>query len=208
MNNEEYDELVKVEERKRYFAILHDLKEFYTTHEKYILDLAKRSPTQWYQSYIVDYNKFFSPIERMAWNCMRTKGGVVLYPQYPVGKYFIDFGNPHFKIALELDGKEFHKDFAKDRERDLALSDLGWITYRVSGTEMTRTNHPEYLDLENFTYQELSHWLFSTGDGVIEAIKHIHFKKITVDHSSDEAPFREFIGLCEKSLDLHKKGGR
>jgi len=206
MNREEYDEMVKTEERKRYFAILEDLKEFYTTHEKYILDLAKKYPTKWYYSYVVDYNTFFSPIEKLAWNCMRVKGSVVLYPQYPVGKYFIDFGNPYFKIALELDGKEFHKDWAKDRERDLALSHLGWTTYRVSGTEMSRSNHPEYLDLENHSYQELSHWLFATGDGVIEAIRQIHFLKNKIDYSSEDTQFNEFIGLCEKSLDLHKKG--
>jgi hypothetical protein len=33
---------------------------------------------------------------------------LVLYPQYPVGRYFVDFGNPVHKVAIECDGARWH----------------------------------------------------------------------------------------------------
>lgn len=75
-----------------------------------------------------------TPIERMFWGDIRD-ANVVMYPQYPVGRFFVDFGNPVAKVAIECDGKAFHLDKAKDQARDRALADMGWTVYRITGAD-------------------------------------------------------------------------
>jgi hypothetical protein len=86
---------------------------------------------------IADWVTLFSPIEYDAW-CEIRGYGAPLWPQLPVGKFFVDFGNPVAKIALECDGKEFH-DPIKDRERDATLATMGWRVFRVTGAECYQT---------------------------------------------------------------------
>lgn len=86
---------------------------------------------------IADWVTLFSPIEYDAWSEIRGYG-LALWPQLPVGKFFVDFGNPVAKIALECDGREFH-DPAKDRARDAALNEMGWRVFRVTGSECYQT---------------------------------------------------------------------
>jgi very-short-patch-repair endonuclease len=193
--------------RKDYFLTLNDLKEYYIKHEAKIIALAKERPTQWYNSYIIDYHKIFSHIERDAWNSIRTKGKIVLYPQYPVANYFVDFGNPYLKIALELDGEEFHTDFEKDDNRDRTLCSMGWTTYRISGKKMMRTNYPEALNITTDNRREYEYWLFETGDGLIEAIKQIHFLNNDSDGDYDDNT-AWFLAACEGTLLHHKSTGR
>ncbi|RYF30674.1 MAG: DUF559 domain-containing protein [Comamonadaceae bacterium] len=73
-----------------------------------------------------------TPIERALFEEMRNLN-MVFYPQWPVAGVFVDFANPVAKIAIECDGKAFHRDQAKDAERDSRLADLGWIVYRLPG---------------------------------------------------------------------------
>lgn len=73
----------------------------------------------------------WTPIEREAWWAFRTAGMFVL-PEYPVGRRFVDFANPDYKIAIELDGAEWHSP-EKDAARDRELAALGWATLRVPG---------------------------------------------------------------------------
>jgi hypothetical protein len=197
------------EDREYYFSQLNNLKEFYLAHHDKIMDLADKSPTQFYGVYVVNYSLFFSPIEEMAWNAMRCKGGITLYPQYPVENYFLDFGNPYYKIALELDGKEYHKDKIKDDVRDSRLIELGWTIYRVTGTEMYRDfkdfNDCYELGLdESGTWEYIDRWIKNTGDGVIEAIKQIHFRNHPAESNSFGRNSVEFYNLCETSLSIHK----
>lgn len=86
---------------------------------------------------IADWVSLFSPIEYDAW-CEIRAYGLPLWPQLPVGRFFVDFGNPVAKIALECDGKEFHS-AAKDRIRDAELAELGWRVFRVTGSECYQT---------------------------------------------------------------------
>lgn len=81
-----------------------------------------------------------TPIEVALWHDIRAVD-VVVYPQYPVGRYFVDFGNPAAGVAIECDGARWHLDKEKDAERDAALKRLGWSVYRISGREcLTDTN--------------------------------------------------------------------
>lgn len=84
--------------------------------------------------YEVRWTEVFTPIEAAMWHELRM-AGLVFYPQLPVGRSFVDFGDPAHKVAIECDGKEFHLDKAKDRERDAALGERGWIVFRITGAD-------------------------------------------------------------------------
>lgn len=75
-----------------------------------------------------------TPIERWLWHDIRAVD-VVLYPQYPVGRFFVDFANPAAKLAVECDGAAFHTDTEKDRRRDDWLRSHGWSVERISGRD-------------------------------------------------------------------------
>lgn len=119
--------------------------------------------------YIIDWIPQFTPIEYEAWQSIRALG-LPLYPQFPVGNVFVDFGDPVKKIALECDGKDWH-DASKDLARDKELFKSGWIVFRVTGGECKKPD----IELDDFTDDfELSEaaekWASSTSDGVISAI--------------------------------------
>lgn len=75
-----------------------------------------------------------TPIEAWLWADIRAIGAV-LYPQYPVGRRFVDFGNPVAKVAIECDGAKFHQDKEADDKRQREIEALGWTVYRVTGRE-------------------------------------------------------------------------
>ena len=108
------------------------IKSHYKKHEQSILDAGKKEwgidPYAWDDIYKL------TPIESALWADIRSID-CVLYPQYPVGQYFVDFGNPVAKVAIECDGKEFHKDVEKDRKRERNIFMLDWTIYRISGSD-------------------------------------------------------------------------
>lgn len=73
-----------------------------------------------------------TPIEAWLWGDIR-QANAIFYPQYPIGKFFVDFANPLAKVAIECDGFQYHLDKEKDRERDDLLAEFGWTVYRISG---------------------------------------------------------------------------
>ena len=75
-----------------------------------------------------------SPIEQRLWENIR-EANVVLYPQYPIDKFFVDFANPVAMVVIECDGEAFHLDAAKDARRDNRLRELGWTVYRINGKD-------------------------------------------------------------------------
>jgi very-short-patch-repair endonuclease len=76
---------------------------------------------------------FLTPIEVGIWHDIRSYG-LPFYPQYPVGRYFVDFGDPVRRNAIECDGKQWH-DKKKDAERDRKLGDEGWTVFRFPGKD-------------------------------------------------------------------------
>lgn len=73
-----------------------------------------------------------TPIENALWHDIRAVD-IVVYPQYPVGRFFVDFGNPAAKVAIECDGERWHLDKQKDARRDQEMADMGWRVYRITG---------------------------------------------------------------------------
>jgi very-short-patch-repair endonuclease len=80
--------------------------------------------------YFLEWN--WTPIEFDVW-CDIRRIGLPFYPQVPVLNYFLDFGDPRTKIAIECDGKQWHTNKEKDRIRDEKISALGWQIFRVPG---------------------------------------------------------------------------
>ncbi len=135
--------------------------------------------------YFLDWQ--FTPIEEQAWHCIR-RIGLRLYPQIPVGGVFIDFGDPHKKIGVELDGKAFH-DAERDRARDLKLWRLGWRIFRITGAESMKWLHspaePGFADDarpgSSEWNRDLAEWAYSTGDGVLWALRTIYYQRRATD---------------------------
>lgn len=95
-----------------------------------------------------------TPIEEAMWHNIRAERAV-LYPQYPVGRFFVDFGNPVARVAIECDGAAWHTDVEKDRARHEELHAMGWRVYRISGRGCYAEGY-EHEDPETgFVTQEL-----------------------------------------------------
>lgn len=68
----------------------------------------------------------------------------IIAPQFPIGDYRIDVAAAYTytgkRVAIELDGHEFHEKTAKqathDKGRDRALLAAGWPTMRFTGSEI------------------------------------------------------------------------
>jgi very-short-patch-repair endonuclease len=93
-------------------------------------------PYEW--SHIIQ----LTPIEDWLWVQIRD-ANAIFYPQYPVGRYFVDFANPKARVAVECDGAAYHLDKAKDAARDRALREMGWVVYRIPGYDCVRDNDHE-----------------------------------------------------------------
>jgi very-short-patch-repair endonuclease len=78
-----------------------------------------------------------SPIEEKFWNALRLEHFIT--PQFRIGRYRVDFAIESHKIAIELDGHEFHKSKEQrtnDAERERYLQRQGWHVIRFTGTEI------------------------------------------------------------------------
>lgn len=158
------------------------IREHYTLMEPHIFEVSKREIQRWVSPYCsIDWPLTFSPIEMATWGVIRSYGRAPLYPQYPVGRYFVDFGNPVVKVALECDGKEWHTDKAKDLRRDTKLRELGWKVFRIGGAECFRVceqieelrEYNEYSEQEK--YNIVKEFYSETVDGLIRAISIFYF---------------------------------
>jgi very-short-patch-repair endonuclease len=56
-----------------------------------------------------------------------------MYPQFPVGPYFIDFADPVKKLGIEVDSRRYHQDWERDLIREQALEGQGWTIIRIGG---------------------------------------------------------------------------
>ena len=133
---------------------MHDfesIREHYKSHGQKILSVSASryglDPYAW--SNLIQ----MTPIEDALWCDFRSLG-IVMYPQYPVGRYFVDFGNPKAKVAIECDGAAYHQDKAADKKRHQEIEALGWTVYRFTGRECKEANEEVFGD-EETTYGRL-----------------------------------------------------
>jgi len=179
-----------------------EIRDAYVIFEQRIFNRHKSTKTKsmWVDPYSlgVDFIRLFSPIEMAAWQALRCYGRAPFYPQYPVNKYFLDFGNPVIKVGIECDGKEFHKDKEKDLKRDAYLHELGWSIYRISGSDCFEiVNETEYTEdyNEDFVYSARSKHYLNTIEGLVESLGIMYFDQIGYGNPE------EITGLVCKCLD-------
>lgn len=106
------------------------IKAAYAAHQV-LVDQGQASWNEGDPYAIADWMPMFSPIELLAWHDIRELG-LPLWPQFPVGRFFVDFGNPVAQVAFECDGAAYH-DAAHDAARDRELNAIGWTVYRAPG---------------------------------------------------------------------------
>lgn len=96
----------------------------------------------------------FTPIEKNVWRDIRYLG-LPFYPQFPIGKYFVDFADPLMKIVIEVDGKEFHKDHEKDLARQREIESKGWEVIRIPGWKTFKSSE-DYIERTEEFYENCS----------------------------------------------------
>lgn len=171
--------------------MFHKIRVHYEYLTPRILEANRKFRTRWVSPYSehVDWPNFMSDIEFMTWMAIRSFGAAPLYPQYPAGKYFVDFGNPFVKVAIECDGKEFHKDAKKDMLRIKDLYELGWTVYRISGADIHKMVNDEYYNRYEYEREQINDILsdyYSTVEGLINAIAIIHLEYKHYDEEAGE----------------------
>jgi hypothetical protein len=115
---------------------------------------------EWFRSdpyEIANWLSIFTPIEEAIWQDIRRMG-LDLWPQFPVGRFWVDFGNPVARIALECDGAKWHMDKDKDRARDDELRAMGWTVFRIPGYQckaeiLTRAEAEEERGIDPEDYE-------------------------------------------------------
>ena len=141
-----------------------------------------------------------TPIEREAWNSIR-RTGMPFYPQCPIGGVFIDFGDPHKKLGIELDGAAYH-DADRDFVRDTRLFKLGWRIFRITGRQaMSRIMNPYELiacdEMERGSHefhQHLEQWANESEEGVLWAINTVYYRR----HSTGRNERAIALSACEE----------
>lgn len=166
------------------------IREAYEIQMPHILAARARYSRSRTDPYFLDWD--FTPIEFLAWQDVRSMG-LPFYPQVPVGKCFLDFGDPHFKIGVELDGKDYH-DAKKDRERDENLWErYGWRIFRIPG----RQSFP----LKGDQYEKSYEWYCHTSEGVFWSIDQMYY---TGKPSENSQEGHDRLAIAQRSLEMHQ----
>lgn len=124
------------------------IREHYKRIEPYILDGQRIDP------YMLGLGDKMTPIEFALWQEIRYHG-LPFYPQYPVGRRFVDFGDPVMRVAIEADGAAYHTK-EKDEIRNHELKREGWRVFHVTGRDAYREKHAlrEVLHLYGKTIED------------------------------------------------------
>ena len=116
------------------------LRQFYRLAAPQIIEAG---PREWgIDPYEVDWISVFTPIELALWHDIRA-ADLVMYPQYPIAGYFVDFANPAAKVCVECDGSQWHQDAEKDVLRQRNIEANGWTMYRITGRACKTDSDPE-----------------------------------------------------------------
>lgn len=141
--------------------------------------------------YFLDWD--FTPIERLAWMDIRG-GGIPMYPQFPIGRAFIDFADPILKIGVELDGAAYHE-HKKDLARDMHLAKQGWRIFRVKGKDAVKVVPNPFESQYDLVYagdwrKALLEWGMTDSTGFFWALERVFYKT----HLGDRDVAIEIVG--------------
>jgi very-short-patch-repair endonuclease len=130
---------------------IYSFKERENIREQYKSDPIMRHPYQ------VKWK--FSPLENICWGEIRcTYETRHFRPEYPIGKYFVDFADPINKVVLECDSKKFHSDKEKDKLRQTEIELEGWKVFRLTPKMILSNIYEEIIlrkiDLEQYECEE------------------------------------------------------
>lgn len=90
------------------------------------------------KEYIINRGLYSTDIERIMKKSLE-QNKIDFVPEFPIrGSYIIDFAIPDLKIAIECDGKIWHKDKSKDKIRDYWLKKKGWTILRFTDKEIKK----------------------------------------------------------------------
>lgn len=136
------DELTRVWDTGKRWALI---REYYSLRAPYIQMGHRISPYE-----LSALHDHLTPIERELWIDIRRLG-LPLYLQYPVGRRFVDFGDPVQRIAIEADGAAFHS-ADDDKARDQELMAQGWLTLRIAGRDTMGKRGTSRIEQIAYTY--------------------------------------------------------
>lgn len=89
----------------------------------------------------------FSAPELLVWADLKFYG-LLLYPQYPIKNYFVDFAHPFKRIAIEIDSERWHPDKEKDLLRQREIESEGFRVIRITAKDVLTNNpFPQINDL-------------------------------------------------------------
>jgi len=83
------------------------------------------------QEHLATERMLESPIEEKFWNALKLEHFIT--PQKKIGRYRVDFAIEHLRIAIELDGHDYHsskEQLAHDAKRERYLQARGWRIVR------------------------------------------------------------------------------
>ncbi len=144
-------------ELESYFS---NVRKRYKEHEDLILGLTQICP------YSLGIDFVLSPTEDQVWYVIRFLG-IPMFPHYPIGKYFVDFADPKKKIAIEVDGREYHLDRIKDQKRESKIKKAGWSIIRFPGYFVFRSEDDFYDEYEDFNHKE---YLTGCVEGILRKV--------------------------------------
>lgn len=119
-----YDELAAAWDTPRRWKII---REYYAIRRPMIMESDRFNP------YELGLERYLTPIEWQLWQDIRSIGLPFLM-QYPVGRRFVDFGDPRTKFAIEADGAAYHN-AEKDAKKNEELHAEGWTVFRCAGRD-------------------------------------------------------------------------
>ncbi len=157
------------------------IRKAYELQLPHIMAARKKRPLGKISPYFVDWD--FTPIEAYAW-CDIRELGLPLYPQYPVGRYFIDFADPYLKIGVELDGAAYHS-VEQDEPRDADLWSQGWRIFRIPGCDSLPSNSRPFNDMcseeernyPDYAQQTAATWIQDKSEGFFWALKMFYYMR-------------------------------
>lgn len=185
-----------------------EIRRYYAEHMCAILAEFAEDGGQSFDPYEWDWYSHATPIESLMWQCLRQTG-IPMLPQFPARQYFLDFGNPINRIAIECDGRAYHND-ERDAERDRNLMRDGWRIYRVPGWQCVKAMSPPWVVAHGMRERGeqvdpdehrryCREWFRTTSDGVVMAIGIIYFGK--------ELVTGDYADLARETLDEHRSTG-